>query len=62
MYDQIHYISIIGAERAAESESRAELESVGVDRLAGVEVGAGVDKVLPTPTPARSHRLTPGSR
>ena len=48
---------------AAESESRAGLESVGVDRF-GLEskAGAGVGKIWPTPTPARSHRLTPGGR
>ena len=30
--------------------------------LAGVGVGAGVGKIWSTPTPARSRRLTPGSR
>ena len=31
--------------RDAESESRPELESVGVDRFTGVRVGAGVSKI-----------------
>ena len=49
--------------RAAEQESRAELESVGVDRstvLTGV--WAGVSEMWPTRMPARSRRATPGSR
>ena len=45
-----------------ESESRLELESVGVDPfglLAGV--GVGVGKTLSTPTQARSCRVPPST-
>ena len=35
--------------RAAESESTPELESVGIDVLSGVGVGAGVGKMFLTP-------------
>ena len=47
--------------RAAESESGPELESVGSTVLAGVGVGAGVGKIWPTLTPARSRRPHPAT-
>ena len=45
--------------RVAESESRPELESVGVETGVGVAVGAGVGNIWLIPTPARSRRLPP---
>ena len=52
-------LSDVGMTRAAESQSRPELESIV---LAGAGVGAGADKIWPTPTPARSRKLSSGSR
>ena len=56
-HDFIHLDVILRT--AAESASSPELESVGVDFLSGVGVGAGVDKIWPTRTIARSCRLSP---
>ena len=42
--------------RAAESKSRPELESVGVDPVLN-GVGARVGKIWPTPTPTRQQKM-----
>ena len=42
---------------AVKSESRPELESVGVDPFAWCRSGAGVGKISSTPTPARSRMV-----